>query len=101
MVGNFAERLKEVRLDNGLTQKRAAEICGVTSCLYSKWEQGTRQPYIDKIVLLCNALDVSSDYLLGISRTQDTERMIEKIRNIPKSTQKIVMEYIDIMQIRR
>lgn len=64
----FPERLKTIRIDRGLTQAQLASILGVGRAAIAKWESGTREPRLQILVKLCDALDVSSDYLLG--RTQ-------------------------------
>jgi len=38
---NFAERLKQIRLNNGLTQKQMAERLGVNERTYQRHEAGT------------------------------------------------------------
>lgn len=37
-------KLKAARLNAGLTQKQAAERCGVPFRTYQNWEYGTRKP---------------------------------------------------------
>lgn len=66
MLNKFAERLKEVRIENKINQKRLAELCHVQQSCVSKWEQGLTLPDAEMIVVLCRVLHVSSDYLLGI-----------------------------------
>ena len=61
-----ASRLKEVRKDLGMSQKEVAEAIGVTSSAYANYEQGTREPALKVLVKICEVLDTSADYLLGI-----------------------------------
>ena len=62
----FCERLKSVRLENGMTQKDVYEKLGVSANGYASYEQGRTEPNIDTIIKLCKIFDVSADYLLGI-----------------------------------
>ena len=62
----FCERLKSVRLENGMTQKDVYEKLGVSPNGYASYEQGRTEPNIDTIIKLCKIFDVSADYLLGI-----------------------------------
>ena len=40
----FPERLKELRLKKGLTQKEVAEEFGIKQPNYQQWESGKRRP---------------------------------------------------------
>ncbi len=62
----FTARLKELRKEKALSQKALAKIIGTTDDSIYSWERGRSQPSIEYIKLLCNALETSADYLLGI-----------------------------------
>lgn len=63
----FLTRLKEARIEKGLTQKQLAEVIKTTDDSIYSWEKGRSQPSIELLFKLCKALDVSADYLLGLS----------------------------------
>jgi transcriptional regulator with XRE-family HTH domain len=66
----FAERLRDVRERlRGLTQAQLAEKAGLPSTSISHFEnpEGTRKPSFDNLRRLANALEVTTDYLLGRS----------------------------------
>ena len=65
----FYENLKLAREQKGLSQKDVAEKIGVAKSTYSLYESGNREPNVQTIKKIANALDVSADELLGI----DTE----------------------------
>ena len=69
---DFAERLKLLRKENGVTQKQLAESIGVTERAVRSYESGKMKPAFDAINSLADTFDVSADYLLG--RT-DTPRL--------------------------
>jgi transcriptional regulator with XRE-family HTH domain len=60
----FAKRLKEARLDKGLTQNRLAEISGVHEKAILRYEKGSIMATADNIARLASALEISTDYLL-------------------------------------
>lgn len=66
MLNKFAERLKEIRIENGVNQNKLAKLCNVQQSCVSKWERGLTLPDAEMIVVICKALHVSADYLLGI-----------------------------------
>lgn len=58
-------RLKQLRLERGLTLKEVCAALGVTIGAYNHYEQGIREPPISLICKICDFFDVSADYLLG------------------------------------
>ena len=66
MINKFAERLKEIRKENNISQIELAELCNVQQSCVSKWERGLTLPDAEMIVVLSKVLHVSADYLLGI-----------------------------------
>ena len=66
MDKSFSEKLKEVRIDNGLNQKQVAEKLEISVTCYAGYEQGYRQPDLKMLTKICILFDVSADYLLGL-----------------------------------
>ena len=64
---NFCDRLKELRLSKGLTQKAIADSVGMALVAYQRYEYGTREPAFSKLLALASFFDVSLDYLCGLS----------------------------------
>ena len=60
-------RLKELRLEKGLTQKAVAEVIGCSASTYPKYEREEREP--DRFILwrLADFYKVTVDYLIGRS----------------------------------
>lgn len=66
MNDTFEIRLKELRLENGLSQASLAIEIGVTQKAIDFWEKGINEPKASYIIKLAKFFGVSSDYLLGI-----------------------------------
>lgn len=64
---NFGEHLKELRISKNLTQKQLATLIGSTERGIQRYESGERKPNFDAIISLCQALEISADYLLGLT----------------------------------
>ena len=62
----FSDRLTQLRKEKGLSQKQLAEDLGVTQATIARYENGTRQPSLDFLVVIALYLGVSTDYLLGL-----------------------------------
>ena len=61
MVG---KRIKEIRLENKMTQVMLAEKTGLSEMAIYSYESGKRLPALEPLVLLSNALNVSPEALL-------------------------------------
>ena len=58
-------RLKDLREDNDLTQKKLAEMLDMSQTGYSKYETGENDIPTQILIKLSNIYNVSIDYLLG------------------------------------
>ncbi|MFB5193174.1 helix-turn-helix domain-containing protein [Alicyclobacillus fastidiosus] len=65
----FAERLTELRRNQGWTQEDVANLLGIARTTYAMYEQSRREPELKTICMLGDLYNVSIDYLLG--RTDD------------------------------
>ena len=66
MKNIFKDRLKELRVENNLSQAKLASLTYLSQAAIAKWEKGTRTPSMEYIVILAKYFQVSSDYLLGL-----------------------------------
>jgi len=65
-MNKFAQRLKELREEQGLTQSQLGAKTGISQAGIAKWETGDRSPSIDSIIALANFFNCTADYLIGI-----------------------------------
>lgn len=61
-------RVRDMRVDNSLSQTKVAEILGTTQQQYSKWERGEQEIPVHHLITLAKLYKVSIDYLVGISK---------------------------------
>lgn len=61
----FGKRLKELRIKQGLTQQKTADLLNVALRSYQKYEQGERCPSYEMLIQIADLFDISLDYLLG------------------------------------
>lgn len=62
----FGQKLKELRLEKGLTQFSLSKDFGVSKMTISAWENDKQEPSIDDIIKLARYFDVTTDELLDI-----------------------------------
>ena len=65
-MNRFAERLKELRQEMGLSQNDLSKATNISCACISRWEKNLRVPNIDSIIVLCNFFSVSAGYLIGL-----------------------------------
>ena len=59
------ERIKQLRLEKGLTKKQVAACLGCCPATYSRYETGKTAIPIRRLAALGRLYQVSADYLLG------------------------------------
>ena len=69
----FAESLRLARKRRDLTVEALARICSMSQPNISHFESGRREPSLANLRKIAVALDVTADYLLGL--TNDTRRI--------------------------
>ena len=65
----FNERLRQLRQNSSLMQKEIAESIGISTITLRQYEQGTREPNIEKLAII---FDVSLDDLLCLEDFKDS-----------------------------
>ena len=59
------ENIRNLRIDNGYTQKQIAQQLGISQNTYSQYELGILNYPVDALLILADFYGVSVDYLLG------------------------------------
>lgn len=68
------KRLRELRLESGLTQTQVGEILGINQRTYSCYELGTHNLSAEILLTLADYYDVSIDYLLGRTNKRNLKK---------------------------
>ena len=69
VLDGIQQRLRDAIRQSGMSQKEIAEKVGIHPSTVNKYIRTDKFPSIDTFALLCRALNVSSDLILGL----DTE----------------------------
>lgn len=67
MIG-FGKRLVEARNKKGYTQKKLAEILGITASRLNYWEKDKREPDFFMFTKIIEVLDADANDLLGLKQ---------------------------------
>ena len=107
MESEMSQRIRQLRLEKGMTLEQVADIVGVGKSTVRKGETGMiANMKRDKIALLATALGTTPAYLMGWKEkteptTPDEEKltegeklMLELFKKIPEDKQEVVLEMI-------
>ena len=65
----IGRRIVERRESRGWTQKQLATLTGIPVSTLNRIERGQQSLFAERVVTLARALNVSADYLLGLTET--------------------------------
>ena len=86
---SFAENLRKYRIAAGYKSARAfSEALGLSQSTYFNYEKGTREPSLETVNKIANALHVSVSDLLGFSEKEEAsaaDELEEKKRIVKKA----------------
>lgn len=99
------ERIRMLRLQNGLSQDDLAKKCGYTSRqMISRIESGLVDLPLSKVEKIAHALNVAPIYLAGFSKNQknmddalELSSLIEKAAQLDEADRARIAERIDIL----
>jgi transcriptional regulator with XRE-family HTH domain len=100
---DFGKRLAKLRKEAGFTQKELADEIGATRRVIAYYETESAHPPANLLVDLAQALNVSTDELLGVkplkkkAREPDSRllRRIQQLEKLDPATKRQVMQVID------
>lgn len=64
-------RIRDLRIDRGLTQSQVAQVLNVKQNTYSQYEIGVLNYPLDVVIRLAQFYGTSTDYLLGLTDVPD------------------------------
>lgn len=79
----FATRLRKLLDEKGTTITALSKVLGISRQAVSQYADGTGQPNVDKLRMIADYFEVSTDYLVGLS---DIPTRNETIRGIHEKT---------------
>lgn len=78
----LSKKLKQLRLENKLTQAELASRLGVTQQTIAKWEAGRALPEPETIARIAGFFGVTTDHLLGLTDIMSAVGPISRVRII-------------------
>lgn len=98
---DIAERIKNAREKRGLSQNALAKKAGVAQATINAIERQTKNPSVETLMLIADALDVSVNSLLGkedideiMGLTLDEKQIIHLYRLLPDTGKEKAFRYL-------
>lgn len=97
----FPKRLTEARELRGLNQAELASKAGLQASAISHFETGSRKPSFDNLRRLANALNVTTDFLLGRVENVDdlsgADTLHRHFNKLTSEDQKVAEQLIEML----
>jgi len=78
---NIADRIQNLRKTKGISQEELADAVGVSRQAVSKWESEQSIPDIDKVIIMSDFFEVTTDYILkGVESEKQASAMTADAR---------------------
>ena len=103
-MGQHATTIRQLRIKSGLTPMQLADKIGVTKGAVYKWENGKGRPDFSILPLLCDALNVSADEVIGrksVELNSNEHELLEKYRRLSHYDQISIIGFIDTLRQNR
>ena len=76
----FLPRIREIRRERGISQTKLAKKIGMEQTQYSRYERGENEIKVNVLIDICKALNVSSDYILGLSDDPYPNKQVQNFK---------------------
>ncbi len=104
-------KIKELRKEEGKTQREIAAAIGVSAQVFRNYEIGRNQPSIEMLIKIADYFLVSVDYLIGRSDdlgiisfraeeetlTEGERKILHRYRKLDESRKESLIEYADFL----
>lgn len=72
---NFSQKFDIILKERNISNYEMSKRTGISDSLIGYWRKGERVPKADNLIIISNFLEVSVDYLLGISSTPNIKNI--------------------------
>ncbi len=95
----IAKKIKETRISKGITQEYIANKANVNTSHISNIENSRVKISLTTLIYICNALDVTVDYLLSSEYTTDSSLDNEILKELHQCSDEKKQKILQIIKI--
>lgn len=96
MINGLPEKLKYLRKENGISQRKVAEKLDVSPSIISSYETGERTPSVENLLQLSSLYRCSTDYLLG--KDNSTQKKSIKLDGLSSKQIQLLTDLVETMR---
>jgi transcriptional regulator with XRE-family HTH domain len=101
MSADFGNRVAQLRKERDLSRDELGEKVGTSGAIVGRYERGDMKPSIEIAAKIAEALDVSLDFLMGLSselvKDKKMVNRLEDIKKLPDTERNKIFDYIDLV----
>jgi len=90
----FAQRLRKLRTEKGLSTRALGEEVGTSNATISRYETGKRDPDLVTVHNIAKYFDVSIEWLCGEDIDLDKKQLIEIFNKLSDESKEDVIKYV-------
>ena len=95
----FANKLKKLRIERGLTQAQLAQKVGIGASTVGMYEGNIRKPSFEVLLKLAIFFNVSTDYLISDEKDDENLRNISHLfESLNKQQKQQVVDFIQFIK---
>ena len=92
----FANKLKDLRMQHGLTQAQLAKELGIGMSTIGMYESDIRKPSFEVLTRIANYFNVSIDYLISEDTNNNVMKLASIINSLSIEQRKQVESFINL-----
>ncbi len=85
----FSERLRDLRLEQALSQQGLSDRLGISKSSINMYERGEREPGFQTVTAMADLFGVDTDYLLGSSPYRNKEAWLAATQHAPTESRRV------------
>jgi len=101
MSTDFGNKVAQLRKEKDISRDELGKKIGTSGAIMGRYERGDMKPSIEIAAKIADALDVSLDYLVGISSEMVKDKKminrLEDIKKLPEKEREKIFDYIDLV----
>jgi len=101
MSTDFGNKVAQLRKEKDFSRDELGEKIGTSGAIVGRYERGDMKPSIEIAAKIAEALDVSLDFLMGLSselaKDKKMVNRLEDIKKLPEKERDKIFEYIDLI----
>ncbi len=94
---DLGKKVRARRMELNWTQERLAQEIGVSTSFIGHIERGSRKASIDTLVMLANAMEISTDEMLEGSLLV-SDQLVRPVKRLTKGQQYVMKQVISTLQ---